>query len=269
MLRAGKYYAGKYKGGGYGGEAVEKKLARLFFWLAVQDYLGEKQFLQGKYLALASEEAGDAMTLHGLGVPYENIVLAEIDKQACLAARKKVPLVAVYNEDVLLTAHRFQTNYFDAVFLDYCGNVTEACLIRSAAVAQRSVNVNGVLGMGIHVGREADIDKMPTVEDDAAERRARYIKSEMKKRIDLHARAVIKYTAVHPHRSVPMCIYMGTWMKGTCRSRPVPTGDALKACMAVWFEYFDNKGMDVALIFNIPRTSVAPMRAHITRGTYK
>jgi len=268
MLRAGRYHAGGYKGGGYGGEAVEKKLARLFFWLAVRDYLGEKKFLQGRYLGLASEEAGDALTLHGLGVPYENIVLAETNKMACLAARKKVPLVAVYNEDVLLTAHRFRTSHFDAVFLDYCGNVTEECLIRSTAIAQRCVHSNGLFGIGIHVGREKDLDKMPDVEN-AFLKRAHYIKKELKTRIEMHAHRLFSYVASHGHRHVPMCVYLGTWVKAPCQVQRVARYKGAKMLLAQWFKSFDKNGMDVSLIFNIPRTSVAPMRAHITRGTYK
>lgn len=267
MLRAGRYVAGVYKGGGYGGEAIEKKLARLFFWLAVRDLLGAKRFLEGRYLALASEEAGDAMTLHGLGVPWENIVLAEINKTACLASRKKVPLIAVYNEDVLFTAHRFPAGYFEAVFLDYCGNVTEECLIRSAAIAQRCVSERGMLGIGVHVGRENDLAKMPDLKS-AFLKRAGYIKQEMKIRAQLHPHCLFGYTALHPRRHVPMCVYLGTRNKTKCREIVLARGEDAKGVLARWFKHFDQQGLDVSQIFNIPRSSVAPMRAHITRGTY-
>lgn len=257
-----------YQAGMYGGESIEKKLGRLFFWQAVQDRFGAS-FTSGKYLALASGEAGDAMTLHGLGVPYENIILAEKDKDACLAARKKVPLVHVYNEDVLSTAHRFPIGDFSAVFLDYCGTISEESLNKSVSVSDY-LRAQALLGIGVFTGRESNLEKMPDT-GDSFTRRAEYLSQEMRKRAGLRPFRFFKYVAVHERSRAPMCIYMGC-RAGYAKSPDtyiIPSGPEAKQLLASWFKHYDEEKMDVASIFNIPVSSLAPMRAHITRGTYK
>lgn len=258
----------------YAGETVAKKLERYFFWSCVQESLGER-FYDGHYLGLSSEEAGDASVLQGLGITPSRIVLSEMDVKACATARKKFPLVSIYNEDVLNTVKRFAKGHFSAMFLDYCGNASEELLRRTERVVAHGLAKDGLLGLAVQIGREQSTRELILKRrgnenrdsKDSFLARADFLTHELGKRCGIYPLMLLRYCGKGSDlRGQPMCVFLGSRDKSNTPSHmmfdPEP-GEIQRISVEL-----ANDGQDAGLLLNVSRGTIAAWRAHVTRGTY-
>lgn len=258
----------------YAKEGLEKKLSRLLFWQQVQEYLGDEEFFSGMYLGLASAEAGDASVLIGMGVPPSQVVLSDLDADAVQAARKKFPGIAVYHEDVVVTAHRFPKK-FSAVFLDYCGPATEPNMTRARLVAQYGLKPCGILGINVFIGREVDFERQLKSlvahwkgdMNPAFRARAEFMMLEMLE-VYVDPLHYIHYSTPRGKSARPMCTYIGGANWKTLGKVPITRIESSSAARDVAL-LVEACPETAHLLLNIPKSSLPSIRSHLTRGTYK
>lgn len=106
----------------YLGDSDPKRIARLDFWETCRRVLGPR-FFRMRLVGLASQEAGDAQTLLGLGVSPRNIILFEMRREAAEQARARVPQVQIVHGDIGQAA-RYGAQ-IGVAFFDFCGHPTD------------------------------------------------------------------------------------------------------------------------------------------------
>lgn len=136
----------------YVGETPIKKIARLKYWQEVRRLCGNAFYSQC-HVFLASEHAGDASVLSGMGVPWENMIAIDMDPKACSIASRKWPLLRVENAAVDKFALRWQGMHPASVYLDFCAQLSKATSQTFANVI-RTWCATKVVGATLLKGRE-------------------------------------------------------------------------------------------------------------------
>jgi len=138
----------------YKGDTLSKKCVRLRVWELVQSILGDN-FQLGKHLFLASHIGGDASVLHGLRVPYSNMVAVDSDKSAARDFIEKYPDIPIHTADVLnvLEVYARTGGSLDSIYLDFTSQLSDHTLER-ALLAAKTVREGGVVACTFATGRE-------------------------------------------------------------------------------------------------------------------
>ncbi len=136
----------------YKGDSQTKKSVRLRVWELVQKTLGQKAFIRGPHVFLASHEGGDASTLRGLGVPDSAMIAVDMEQTAVHLFREKFPGVMAHPRDVQLVLKELEQRP-TSVFLDFSSQVSENTLERVKA-ALHVIKPGGILACTFAVGRE-------------------------------------------------------------------------------------------------------------------
>lgn len=165
----------------YRGETYIKSVNRVIFWEALRDRAGIEHFLSGKFLILASREAGDISCLLGCGVSPKNIVGVEINPVAAEQARQKYPDVTIITGDIVDVVKKYH-KHFDFAYLDVCGCAGEGLIELFTTVIRWGMKSRSYVGWTVQVGRENELDKL----------------KEMKKWARIHTNCTIKATGSTP-----------------------------------------------------------------------
>lgn len=274
----------------YPGDSAAKKISRLAFWLKVRELLGVARFKRGKYLVLASREAGDVSVLLGLGIPIESITA--IPKEAALA-RLKFDGLCVVEEDILMYVRMCRPEY-DCICLDFCTWTTPAAVQRVVAAAAALCR-GGLLGCNFLVGREmmqvrkkmrairrvvdAHVASMPSIDQkETAElasyfSRAGFIQQELAKHLSARPVATFFYRARRVRRGEqghPWCTQLLRYTTKVQQGVVVPEmHDPTEEEFRDYVLQLLRQGHPVNLLLNIPKSSLAAWKAHATRGTYR
>lgn len=137
----------------YRGESIGKKFARLIYWRTVKTWFGVERFVSGKHLFLASREGGDAAALYAFGVPFENMIAVDREKEAIQAFSDVWPDVPAFHDEASEVARQFRKRLL-SVTLDFCTWATEDVLDTAATCAMNGLNDGGVLSVWTMRGRE-------------------------------------------------------------------------------------------------------------------
>lgn len=280
----------------YRGENPAKKLTRLTFWLLVQQLLGTKRFLVGPHLVLTSGEAGDVSVLLGMGVSIEKIVGVEWKPHEAIKAQLKFPGLRVYQQDVARYAQRGE-HRFASAYLDFCCQSGDEAFQRVVTVAKNTMQPDSLIGCNFMVGREKgmrdvamqyrkeveqEIAKMKKARREDLEElssffsRAFLMESELAKRakpLNMQLESRFFYSSRqkdwHGH---PWCGQLAWVAPSLKRKRHEPTcyyfATDEKALRSYALD-LETKTGQAALLLNIPRTSLAALKAHQSRGTYR
>jgi hypothetical protein len=148
----------------YAGDSPNKKHARLMFWSKVLANL-HRANMNGFFLVLASREGGDISTLMGFGVPPEQIIAVDLEREALEICdeklRREFPSYVGYklvHGDVCDVARSLK-NRAAAVFLDFCNYLSPDVSKMSADCVDRAAMMNAMVGVGFMRGRERVIGK--------------------------------------------------------------------------------------------------------------
>lgn len=102
--------------GGYKGDSIGKKMARVYLWLRI---IHKTKHLNGRYCYLASRDGGDASVLLGMGIPASRQLAVDRDPKALAEFSEKYPDVptACGDVDKILCS---MNEKFAAIYLDFC-----------------------------------------------------------------------------------------------------------------------------------------------------
>lgn len=121
-----------YQTGKFAGETEAKTYTRAYLYSRSILRVGLQKFQQGEHVVLGGE-GGDIRTLLAVGVPPENIYVAERDYRAYRSLAIKFPKVKIWNEDVLTMMSRVSNPV--SLNLDFCNKLsTRVVQIVSAAL---------------------------------------------------------------------------------------------------------------------------------------
>jgi len=125
-----------YPVGVFPGDRDEKKRVRAWFYTTAISLVGREKFLAQHHVVLGGA-GGDIAVLLALGVPPDNILVAELSSSAVRKLRTLYPDVRVLREDVLLTVSRAWDRDIGTVNLDFCGKIRRELMDRVGGVVKQ------------------------------------------------------------------------------------------------------------------------------------
>ncbi len=136
--------ANTYAVGLFPGERPQKTITRAFLYSIALRRHGLSEFRARHHVVLGGL-GGDVRALLHLGVPAENIHVAETNRRTFLRLRREFPSVDVRHENVLLTVCRLSccpAVLVETLNLDFCGKLDDALIATVAGcikLLQRSL----------------------------------------------------------------------------------------------------------------------------------
>ena len=135
----------------YKGDSSGKRVQRARFWInAIGNMAGSFSKPCRGILVLAGH-GGDMSTLAGLGVPEENIVAVDCDKEAAEYCQELYPKAKVVNGWVDSACRE---NSYNIAHLDFCGGLSQSNIWATAEVAKNFSDYPALLGVTMMKGRE-------------------------------------------------------------------------------------------------------------------
>ncbi len=187
-----------YPVGVFTGDRGEKKMVRWWLYQYAISRVGKEEFTSQHHIVLGGR-GGDINVLIDLGVPPENIHVAEWTRSYVRALRRQYPLVPIYKEDVILTAARLWDKEICTVNLDFCGKLRRETLDRICGVT-RQIRKGVLLAVTLCGSREQEPamhEELARFDDEEipAHRRSRALVSLMQVREFIKPLVGIGYTS--------------------------------------------------------------------------
>lgn len=202
-------------------ESYGKTRCRKEVWEAINN---TKKLYVGRHLVLAGALAGDVPVLLQHNVPEEDVVIADIVPQYVKRAKARWPEACAHEGDVVEAVFNKFQHKLDSMYLDWCGVVNEANIIRSVITACEGLKLNGSLACTFFASRESDSRFIPeTATGRSFRKRAKFLGDRLfaasaaytnSKRF-LVPKEFVYYRNEAGH---PMLTYVGQLVAEDCRS---------------------------------------------------
>lgn len=154
-------------------ESYGKARCRKEVWEAIHN---TRKLYVGQHLVLAGAFAGDVPVLLQHNVPEKNVVIVDVVPQYVKRARARWPKACAHEGDVLDAAFSKFHHGLDSMYLDWCGTVNEASIIRSVITACEGLKLGGSLACTFFASREKDTRFIPeTMTGRSFRKRAKFL----------------------------------------------------------------------------------------------
>ena len=244
-------------------------------------------------LILASREGGDAAVLKAIGIPEENILAAEINREAAHEFAGRYPSVRLHRGNVSDVPAEWS---FGSALLDFCSPLCFESIHECARILERLPG-HGILGVGLLRGREHR-----SIRKEIAAGGNRFLRRAMR------ARAIPGLHPLDPARLVNYC-GGGAWGRAAALSIALHTITGIRTGFRGMIRYHSrtaaNAGVPMMIVildrneqgtdnieidcccngdaevlksaaiaegageYNLEPRQVAAWRAHSTRGSYE
>ena len=247
------------------GESPAKKVTRLKFWTAAISLPAGTA--KSKYLVLPSSAAGDLSTLTTLGVPEECIYAIDIDKHALAATKRRYPHAHYTHAPFWEALEKFPElrRGMRCAFIDLCGPMRSQIVKKVLTLGEHC----DLLGYEFLCGRErgADLAGIRGKAADPVIARINYLHSFDKRAQHFRCRKAFHYMSHSAsHYGKHMVAVLGELTRKNFQYTMEEITTDWRALRELLVELPTQLG---AGLYNVSPASIAALKAHETRGTYR